>query len=142
VIILFFKWLEVAICLCDDSDIVGSYTVMKILLVEVGFCIRVICSTFFFTFVITFKGMNILNIVLASQVFICHFSNIKRKINRYNANIYLNQCVFITVWFPINTKFISETVTPSHLISNIISGTILIFVGSISLCLYYYMIRG
>jgi len=97
VIILFFKSLHVALCLYDDFDIVGNYIVMKTLLVEVGICLRVVCSTFLFSFVITFSGMNNLNRVLASQVFICHFSNIKRKINRCNANVYLNQRVFITV---------------------------------------------
>lgn len=76
---IFFKWLNIALCLCDDFDIVGNYIVMKTLLVEVGICFRVVCSTFLFSFVITFSGMNILNRVLASQVFICHFSNIKGK---------------------------------------------------------------
>lgn len=82
-IILFFKWLQVAVCLCDDFDIVENYIVMKTLLVEVGICIRVVCSNFLFSFVITFNGMNNLNRVLASQVFICQFSNIKRKINNH-----------------------------------------------------------
>jgi hypothetical protein len=96
VIILFVKWLQVAVCLCDDFDIVGNYIVMETLLVEVGICIRFVGSTFSFSFVITFSRMNNLNRVLASQVFICQFSDI-RKINRCNANICLNQHVFITV---------------------------------------------
>ena len=96
-IILFFKWLQVAVCLCDDFDIVENFVVRKTLLVEVGNCISVVCSTFLLLFIITFCGMNKLNRVLASQVFVCHFGNIKRKINRCNANIYLNQHVYITV---------------------------------------------
>jgi hypothetical protein len=89
--VLFIKYVKVSVCVTGDFGIIENHIVMKTSLLEVDISITVLCFTFCIILIITYNGMNNINLVLASQTFICLFSNMKGKIIICSINIYFSQ---------------------------------------------------